>query len=162
MASCQCCSARARVCAPPVITRTKASYSPLIPSPLQIIGRKRHPAVHSPTPLASRRNQRGHIPQETHFYFGAKPNFLLRQIRYSADHLICELIQKAICLSEPGTKKDAGIAIRASKLSPVGLLGVQDSLILLAAAGGRKWPAGENLQPSISGEAPGASQSYNE
>ena len=60
--------------------------------------------------------QRVAYPRETHIYFGAKPNFLLRQIRYSADHLICELIQKAICLSEPGTKKDAGTAIRASKL----------------------------------------------
>ena len=36
------------------------------------------------------------------------------------------------------TKKDAGTAIRASKLSPVGLLRVQDGLILLAAASGCK------------------------
>ena len=39
---------------------------------------------------------------------------------------------------DPGTKKDAGTAIWASKLSPVGLLRVQDGLILLAAASGRK------------------------
>ena len=58
----------------------------------------------------------------------------------------------------PGTKKDAGTAIRASKLSPVGLLRVQDGLILLAAASGRKLVARENLRPSILCEAPRASQ----
>ena len=76
---------------------------------------------------------------------------------------------------DPGTKKDAGTAIRASKLSPVGLLRVQDGLILLAAASGRKklrcpifgeaphaslqnLRLPQNLQPPISGEAPRASQ----
>ena len=44
----------------------------------------------------------------------------------------------------PGTKKYAGTAIWASKLSPVGLLRVQDGLILLAAASSR------NLAPRIS------------
>ena len=47
--------------------------------------------------------------------------------------LLCFVVQLAsFPCTTPGTKKDAGTAIRASKLSPVGLLRVQDGLILLA------------------------------
>ena len=48
--------------------------------------------------------RRGAYPGETQFYFGAKPYLILQQRRYSADRLICPLINKPlggqICLRE--------------------------------------------------------------